>query len=68
MAAVLPIPEPESCEKCILCIDKNRYSGTCVIDREHRMPLGNNKRSSDCKVFFADKAFDAFIKWAEERD
>jgi len=67
MVAMLPIPKPESCRKCILCIDMNAFSGTCIINRDKRMKL-NDKRSDECQAIFMDVAFEALMKWSDDRE
>jgi len=68
MIAIVPILEqPKTCGECLLCIDKNKYSGTCIINQNQRMPLNSNERAENCKAFFADKAFDTFIEWLEKQ-
>jgi len=76
--AAFSIKKPDSCAACEILISRNKYSGSCVINKNFRMPLDETKRADNCPLIFIDndrcvfpatevkEAFDALLSFADE--
>jgi len=76
--AAFTIKKPESCAECELLINKNIFSGSCIINKDFRMPLDKTKRADNCPLVFIDEdrcvfpvttvkeAFDVLLSLADE--
>ena len=53
--AAFSIKKPKSCAACELLINRNNYSGSCIINKDFRMPLDKNKRADNCPLIFIDE-------------
>ena len=52
--AAFSIKKPDSCAGCEILTSRNRYSGSCIINKNFRMPLDDSKRASSCPLVFID--------------
>jgi len=76
--AAFTIKKPESCAECDLLINKNIFSGSCIINKDFRMPIDKTKRAGNCPLVFIDEdrcvfpvttvkeAFDDLLSLADE--
>jgi len=76
--AAFTIKKPESCAECDLLINRNIFSGSCIINKEFRMPLDKTKRADNCPLVFIDEdrcvfpvtavreAFDVLLTMADD--
>jgi len=52
--AAFSIKKPKSCAACDLFLNRNAFSGACVINTQFRMPLDRTKRAGNCPLVFID--------------
>jgi len=58
--AAFTIKKPESCVECDLLINRNIFSGSCIINKDFRMPLDKTKRAGNCPLVFIDEERNVF--------
>jgi len=58
--AAFSIKKPKSCAACELLINKNNFSGACIINKDFRMPLDKTKRADNCPLVFIDEERNVF--------
>ena len=78
--AAFSIKKPKSCAACDLFLNRNAFSGTCVINTNVRMPMDKTKRAANCPLVFIDderkvfpaasvkEAFDELLELADGLD
>jgi len=52
--AAFSIKKPKSCADCVLLLNRNNFSGACIINEQFRMPIDKTKRADNCPLVFID--------------